>query len=95
MARWQKYSCCAVHAYMQYSVVDGLWSAVRIDEIEYPHVPRKSPSWTSARRTFPNTNQGVDVRDNCYQGRDRCRGDKCQITRGVSAYDECAVAAPA
>jgi len=36
MARWQKYSCCAVHAYMQYSVVDGLWSAVRIDEIEYP-----------------------------------------------------------
>ena len=37
-------------------------------------------------RTYPNTNQGVGVRDNCFRERGRCRGTKCQITRGVSAY---------
>jgi len=46
------------------------------------HVPR-----TSARRS---TNQEVNVLDDCYRGKGRCRGDKCQITHGVSAYDESA-----
>ena len=36
------------------------------------------------RSTYPNTNHGVDVRDDCYRGRGRCReGGKCQITRGA------------
>jgi len=49
-------------------------------------VPRKLSSRTSARRTYLNTNQGVVSAITVFRGGSRCRGDKCQITDGVSAY---------
>ena len=34
----------------------------------------KTPSWTSARRTYPNANQGLDVCNNCFRGRGQLSG---------------------
>ena len=51
------------------------------------HVPRKSPSGTSARHTYTNTNQLVVSVIIVFGGGEGVSGgDICQITGGVFAY---------
>jgi len=45
------------------------------------HVPPKSPSRTSASCIYPNTNHLSGG------GEEQVSGDKCQMTRGISAKD--------
>ena len=50
-------------------------------------VPRKSPMQTSAHRTYPNTNQGVEMSTITVFGEGAgAWGEKCQVTTAVSAY---------